>query len=392
VPDYISPYSDGAEDDPFAIAENIRARLAQVIPGWELWPASPEDYFIEAVAIEHAETRRAASAEGQTFEKIARWLGQFVFGFLPSDPAEASGATTWTAIDTNGPYEVPAGTQLTLLADDGSRVGFVTTEGFTIPNGQTTVSGVRISALETGDFTNGLTQGLRLEDEWDFIATVITDGPTSGGSDGETDAEYLNRFIRRQRRLGEQLITADDFSAFARDYFSDGGRAITIPLYDSTTNTPDVAGTFTVFPIDGSGLARSASQKTSLLAAIQEKLLTGVTAGVLDPQYTSITVSFTATSYPAYQPSQVQAAAVAAIQSFLDPARWGLAPYGDDVLWLNEQIVRYNDLVGVLETVEGLRWVTSLTLNGGVSNVALGSPVGLPTVGPVNGNVIATTS
>lgn len=392
MPDYISPYSDGAEDDPFAIAENIRARLAQVIPGWELWPASPEDYLIEAIAIEHAETRRAASAEGQTFEKVARWFGQFVFGFTALDPAEASGSTTWTTIDANGPYTVPTGTQLTLLADDGSRVGFVTTEDVIIPNGQTTASGVQVSALEVGDFTNGLIQGVRLEDEWDFVSNVVMDGPTSGGSDGETDAEYLNRFIRRQRRLGEQLITADDFSAFSRDFFSDGGRAITIPLYDSTTNTPDVAGTFTVFPIDPSGLPRTASQKTSLLTAIQAKLLTGVTAGVLDPQYTSINVSFTATSYPAYQPSQVQAAAVAAVQDFINPSRWGLAPYGDDVLWLNEQVVRYNDLVAVLETVEGLRWVTSLTVNGGTGNVALGSPVGLPTVGPVNGNVTATTS
>lgn len=392
MPDYIEPQIDDAADDPAAIADDMRDYLASRIIGWSVWASSPENYIIEAAAQEHAQTRRAATGAGQTFDRIARMFGVRTFQFPARDSTPAYGTTTWTAIDANGPYTIPTGTQLTVRAADGSRVGFEVTTDVRILAGQTSATGVQVVAVLDGVEGNGLSADARLEDEWPFITDVSMEAPTSGGSDGETDEEYLDRFTRSRRRGSDALITAPDFASFTRDFFGDGGRALVLPLYDASTGTPDVAGTFTVVPITPFGGPRTATEKADLRAAIEANLLTGITVGLLDPTYTSVTVSFSAQSWPPYDPAQVQSAAVQSVQTLLDPARWGMAPYGDEPTWLSEPVVRYNDVVAALENVDGLRHVTSLTVNGGTADVALAGIAGLPAIGPVNGNVIATTA
>src|SRR3954462_3103331 len=101
----------------------MQERMAALISGWTAYPGTPETAIIEAAALEHAETRRAATGEGQTFDRIARRFGPSLFGVLAHDATAASGAATVTMIDALG-HTLPAGTQLTLLAKDGSRVGF----------------------------------------------------------------------------------------------------------------------------------------------------------------------------------------------------------------------------------------------------------------------------
>jgi len=398
MPDYIAPVIDDADDDPQAILAQMVALLQERVAALTgqtliLPDGSPWLLTLEAAAIEHAETRRAATGAGQTYDRIARWLGRTAFLIAPRDPVAATGVVTFTAIDTSGPYTVPAGTQLTLRGLAGDRVGFETADDAVIPAGQTVSPAVEIVAIEEGDQGNELQADPQLEDRWDFLASegpVAVLAPTSGGSDGETDDEYLNRFARTQRRMADQLITPDDFSAFARDFFADGGRALTLPLYNGSTGASNVPGMFTVVPIDPDGLARSQPQMTDLKAAIDARLLTGVVSHVIAPTYTTINVTFTATSYPPYQPDAVQEAAILAVQEFLSPARWGLAPYGDEPVWLNEPTVRVNDLIGVLERVDGLRHVTALTVNGGTVDITLAGPAGLPTVGTVTGIVAAS--
>jgi hypothetical protein len=386
MPDYISPEIDSNDDDPSAIAEAIREYMATNIPGWTVWPASPENLLIEAFALEHAETRRASTGVGQTFDRIARSFGVSVYGIPALDPVPASGTSSWTMIDDTG-YTIPAGTQLTLRSADGSRVGFEVSTDIIVTAGNTTASGVQIIAVEVGEGGNGLSEDPRLEDEWDFVDDISVEAPTTGGDDGETDEEYLDRFFRRQRRNGEQLILADDFASFTADFFDDGGRAAIVPLYDASTGTPDVAGTFTVFPIAPDGGTRTASEKAALLDAIEEHLLTGVTAGVLDATYTNISVEFVAICYSPYEPSQVQASIAAAIGEFLSPARWGLPPYSEDPIWVEEPLVRINDLIDVIMDVAGVRHVTSVTINGGTSNVALSGVAGLPVPQSITGTV-----
>lgn len=386
MPDYINPQVDDSADDPAAIAEDMRDYMSTRIPGWSAWPASPENYLIEAIALEHSETRRAASGVGQTFERIARSFGVSVFGFPEIVPTPAHGSITITAIDTLG-HTLPSGTQLTLRSGDGSRVGFATTFDAVIATGQSSISGVQVIAVQEGELGNELSDDPRLEDEWFFVSDLSMDAPTSGGSDGETDQEYLNRFARRQRRFGEQLVLREDFEAFASDFWGDDGRALVLPLYDANAQATDIAGSFTVVPIDPDGNARSPSQMNDLKTEIDKRLLAGVNSFVIAPTYTPVTVEFSATCYPAYEPTTVQTAAISAVQDFLSPARWGLAPYSDTPVWLDEPTVRLNDVEAVIKNVDGVRHVLTVTINSVAGDVDLVGPAALPQVGVVTGVV-----
>ena len=109
---------------------------------------------------------------------------------------------------------------------------------------------------------------------------------------------------------------------------------------------------------------------------------------VVDPTYTTIDVDFTFTAYPDWDPDEVTAAAEAAVAEYLSPALWGVRE-GDVAesfpTWLNEPDVRYLEVARVLRTVDGLRYVDSLEIEGGTADVPLTGIIPLPLPGTITG-------
>jgi hypothetical protein len=88
--EYINPAVDDTDGDPSAIEDAMVTHLQARIAGLGGAGRHPERYILEAVAIEQSETRDAANGRGQTFEKIARWLGEKAFELAPLDPIAAT--------------------------------------------------------------------------------------------------------------------------------------------------------------------------------------------------------------------------------------------------------------------------------------------------------------
>jgi hypothetical protein len=194
VPDYVSAYVDDDDDDPAAIQAQIEDRMATLIPGLVFRPASPMRYLVEALAQEVAETRRAATGEGQTLDRIAQFLAEETFGLPVQAAVPASGALTVTYADTLG-HEITAGRQLTLLAGDGTtRVGFEVVETVYVPPGSSSTGAgeVAILALEAGVAGNGLV------DEPEFEEIGGGSGGLRGGLAGR-GARYRIRLARPGR-------------------------------------------------------------------------------------------------------------------------------------------------------------------------------------------------
>lgn len=390
--DYITPQIDPADDDPAAIAGDAYALMQDRIPGLTFPDAAPETVLIEGASIEHAETRRAAR---ETFDTIARFFGETTFAFPPIDAISATVSSTWVVTHTLG-YLIPAGTQITLESADGSRVGFEVVSDVTITPGQssTATGEVDLVALEPGADGNGLSADPVPEETLDVLDTITITGTTSGGQDAETEQQYLDRFARRQRLASTHLVLPEDFAAFARDWVDPVfgqpvARATVKDLYNPADGTSNNPGMVTLIPIDAVGQPLSAGEKAALKASEEALLQTGFVVNVADPQYTTVTITFTATSYPGYDTAAVEAEAEAAVLAFIDPARWGLAPFGDIALWLDEPAARRDDIFGILDRVQGLRHVTALTINGSaVADLTLGvsnaTPVGLPAAAPTS--------
>src|SRR4051812_32349355 len=110
---------ESLQDDAFAY-------LQAKVTGWELQPAHPMTWLVEAIARMAAESAFQAS-----FMPSAnlRTLGSTVYGISRNDGIPAVAATTWTASDVGG-HIIPAGTA---IAIDG--VGFTTDAEVTIPVG-----------------------------------------------------------------------------------------------------------------------------------------------------------------------------------------------------------------------------------------------------------------
>jgi hypothetical protein len=96
----------------------------------------------------------------------------------------------------------------------------------------------------------------------------------------------------------------------------------------------------------------------------------------IDPTYTTIDVVFAAVSKPGTDPAVVEAAAEQAVLDYLSPARWGLAGNYDG--WTDKPVVRFQDVSAVIHGVPGIDHWTSITINGGTSDVTMTGPAALP--------------
>jgi hypothetical protein len=392
--EYLNPAVDDTDGDPSAIEDAMVTHLQTRIAGWEAQDGTPERYILEAVSIEQAETRDAANGRGQTYEKIARWFGETAFELAPLDPAAATAAATVTAVNNAG-YTVEAGMEITVAGLAGERVGFTVVSNVVIPPGSSATSAGAVALIATveGADSNGVQADAQVEDlGFDWILSVVLTAPSTGGSDGETDAEYLDRFVRRQRLSSTHLITPSDFEAYAPDwvdpvYGSPVDRALALDLYNPADGTYTNQGMVTVVPISDTGTALSAPIMAALKADMQDKVLAGMVVNVIAPTYTAIDVTFTFTTQTDYVPADVKTAAEAAVADVLSPANWGRPAPGENV-WENEPVVDIGTIEGVIKNTPGVRRVTAITVEGGTTDVTMTGTPALPTAGTIVGTAV----
>lgn len=198
--------------DPQVLQESALANIAADLPGW-----LPREGHIEVLLLEQFAAMCAESAvvAGQVPLAIFSYFGTLI-GIPPLQGAAAEAETTWVMKDSAG-YTVPAGTivQYNLLGNSG--VQFVTIADFTVPNGQTSISGIVIQATTQGAAANGLTpQVLSLVSATtNFISSVNSTSISSGGVDAETTTQYLNRLSYELQTITPRPILPRDFAILA---------------------------------------------------------------------------------------------------------------------------------------------------------------------------------
>ena len=146
-------------------------------------------------------------------------------------------------------------------------------------------------------------------------------------------------------------------------------------------------GEVSTFVTDSSGNALTSTAMSSVQAALAAQRLANFKINVLAPTYTTINVVATVYAWPGQSTSSIQTAVQSAIQSFLSQATWGLPPQGQSATWFNDPVVRYANLEHAILAVPGVHYVSSLTLNGGTSDIYLSGVVPLPTAGTVTATV-----
>jgi hypothetical protein len=380
---YINP---PIETDPSALFDLAAAEMAGRVPGWEPSPASRLDVIVLAVSsILIAEARDAASAVPRL---IFRSLGADLFGIPPIPEARASMTVTFSFTDAAG-YTVPAGTHVGVQDATGEIVAFVTQSDAVGAVGLTTSDPVTALAVAPGSSYNGLsTVSLRLLDVVGYVDAVsAVETETAGGVDAEEEDAYLDRLAAEMRLTAPRPILPQDFATMAKR--TPGiVRALPLDLYNPNTDTWNNERTITLVVLGPDGQDAGAAAKAAAEADLSERRETGFQVFVRDPVRDVVTVAYTATAYPGYDPADVTLRADAALAGALDPATWGsragLLVVGDDPAdantdeWLYQPEIRYFDLITVLRNVPGVWTVDTLTINGTTGDVALSSPLAVP--------------
>jgi hypothetical protein len=275
---------------------------------------------------------------------------------------------------------------------------FSVVTAFTIPTGQTVAAAVAVQAVEPGAAASGITGAVETLDQLDFIASVTLNAPTSGGTDAETDDEYLNRLSDLLTLLTPRPILAPDFATLVQREIDGIARATAIDLYNASTQTGNQPRCVTVVPVDASGNPCLATIKNQALSLLQSTREVNFQAFVADPTYTTIDVAFQVMAYPGNLAADVAARVTTAITNWLSPQNWGLPPYGDTSgrSWINDTTVRYLELAQTVNAVEGVHYIVSLTFAKagqakGTADISMTGVAALPKPGAISGTATVET-
>jgi len=256
---------------------------------------------------------------------------------------------------------------------------------------------VTITALEPGEEANGAYGQAEPIDIVDGVEAVVVTEPSSGGTEDETSDEYLGRLAEALTILAPRPILPNDFSVMARQV-PGVGRATAIDLYQPSTGqggygTPRGASPATSVPRCTTVVVTAeagAAPSNALLQEVYDLLDAAREVNFLvytiAPGYDVIDVQATVRRYPNTDAAAVEASAEAALAAWLDPVAWGQPPGALAGDWVFDNTVRLYEAVEALNKGAGVHYVESVQIRKtggsfGTSDIALKTPVGLPTPG-----------
>lgn len=360
--------------DRASIKTQMQDAWTALDPGIDFAAGTPADFLLDVFAQMHAESLQTLT---QMLEIAFRGSLEKVDRVFQRDAVQATTDATLTRTDTAA-RTVPAGTEFNLQGADGNPVAFQLVNDAVFASLDTSEA-VELIAVQGGAGGNGLSVvlGPALTSTW--YANLVVTGSTSGGEDGETDDEYLNRAADTRPGRAFTIVLPEDLSRFLRNE-TGVDRVLVLDRYNPVGPSFDDLGHVTAIPIDAAGAALSGGTMTDLQEAAQEIALNNLQVHVIAPTKVDVDVVFVGVASAGYDATDVNDRAESAVLDFLDGSRWGLPDGGDQRDWIETTIVRHQDIGTILNNVQGFDHWTTLTINGSATDFTLTGPGALPDV------------
>lgn len=380
--------------DPAELRDQAYAYLQSLVPGWQPAEGNLDTWILQIAAQQASDLREFAT---DIPEEIFRYFLEDILLVQRIPPTYASFLTTWTAIDTLG-HVIPAGRTVGVRRPTGEMATFQTMEEYTIPVGLDVVADVPVIATEEGSASSGLaTDDVILIDTLQWVQSIVGQSISTGGSDGETDDEFMDRGVDEIRLMAPRPITPDDFASFVQR-IAGIDRGYALNLYDAVSGLDDQEKTITIVVTDVDGEPVSAGQKTDAVALLESYREVNFNVYVRDPQYQDIDVDYTVMGQSGVDPAALEDLINATLEEYISPIHWGEIIRGTERqnLFKVENMVRYLEVATVINNVTGVDYIESLgiALGGDVTGTAdvdmtpvSGIPVVLPRIGAIDGTV-----
>lgn len=337
---------------PQAMIEEAIAEMEAQIEGWD--PSLGEYELILFQAIVYRIALPFVQLAAQVDAAIFNEWGRQIVNVVPQEATKATVQSTWTVKDAGG-YTIRAGTQVDIARTGDQRVGFLVVADVEIPVGKTatTAGQVTLEAIEPGLEGNGLEGEGILIDAFDYVTDIAIIGTSANGGDAEDPTHYLGRLAETMQTFIEGVVKARDVEIVARNV-PGIGRALAIDNYNAETAEAEKEKTTTVVVTDALGEKASAEAKAAVAAKLEEKREVNYLFFVIDATYHEIDVEAEIVPMQGFDKAAVAATVASAITAFLRPAVYGQQPPGDASSWVNSTTLRYQDLVTVVNNVEGV--------------------------------------
>jgi uncharacterized phage protein gp47/JayE len=352
------------------VVEGALAALLLNLPGWIPREGNTEVLLLESFALEVSEMITAVNRlPGAVIQALLLLAGvDKDFGIAPVASA------TFTLGDANG-HNIPAGTRLYLPMDDGSTVPFlVMLPGLDIPPGDTTGTTSIIAEVFTGQ-ANGTPAGtaMVMASPVPFVEAVTLATTVADGTDPETDEEWRDRGVARLSRLSDALVVPRHFEAAALER-PEVTRAVGIDLWDplGSGDPGDDPGHMTVAVLGENGAALSTEQKDEIEQEMEARAVAVLDVHVIDVTITNVALTATVAIADGFEEATTTAAVEAALRAYVDPLTW---------TWGG--IIRRNEIISLVDRVDGVDYVVDVTIGGGSGNYTIVGPANLPKAGAV---------
>lgn len=375
--------------DAAGIAEAVRARMSELLPGVEAESDTLEGALVEGVADEWAIGVEILS---DVLDTVLNQIG--LLSGLAQDTAQPASGLVTVVSDGRQPYSLPAGSRLQAVAADQTLVEFATTLDVDIPVGSpvgtpVSVSGVAVHATEPGVFGNGLVGDVIPDQAYIWLDSITLDGPTGGGTDGEDDDEFLDKTAREMRLNSSQVIVPEDAADRVLSNPQVGGVTV-LDLTDPSQPGVEVPNAVTIAVRDVVGEPLSTGVKTSIAADLATRRETNFGLFVVDYSYTEIDIAVEVAAYPSLI-EFAEAQVVAAITYWLSPLQWSQRP--DEVpeeWWVATRHVRRGEVLTVADACSTIAYVnpSSILINGAAADLALTGLAPLTRPGDINVTVV----
>ena len=367
VPD-LTPYVDlrfydRDPQDVFDVAvTDLQSRLAE----WQPREGNIEVLLLEAMALQVAEAIFAVNRlPGAVVMALLR-----LYGVHPDPGVQPTTVLRFEFADSLG-HDLPAGTTVRLDLSGGLEpVLFSTSVALAVPAGSSTGTVAAVGDRFT-DEANGVAAETLVElvDAVPSINLVRLHTDVAGGVEPEDDAEWIERGVQRFSRLTETLVLLDHFEAAALENPS-VSRAKGIDNWNGSTGAPGDHPGFVTVAVYGDGGPVPGGTRTELAATLEEQALAALTVSVVDPTVTAVPVTVSVHREVGYDDASVQVAVTSALEAFLNVEAWD---------WSG--VVRRNELIAVIGSVDGVAYVETLTAP--AADVVLPGQAALATAGSV---------
>jgi hypothetical protein len=358
------------------VVEAALAALQLNLPGWIPAEGNTEVLLMESFALEIAEAIVAVNRlPGAVVSALLLIAGvDKDFGAAPIATA------TITLGDTIG-HTIPGGTRIYLPMDDGTAITFlVEPPGLVVAAGDGTGTVSIIGDTFTAA-ANGLTAGhpMVMADPVPFVESVQLASSVADGRDPESDNDWRDRGVARLSRLSDALVLPRHFVAAALER-SEVARAVGIDLWDPLGGgvPGDNPGHMSVAVLGDGGAALSTGAKSTIEEDLEARAVAVLDVHVIDVTIVTVAISTTVHLFAGFDSVITLQAVRDAITAYVDPLTWD---------WGG--VIRHNEVVSLIDRVDGVDYVATVTIAGSLTaDYVITGPATLPKAGTVGATAV----